>query len=558
MNPASEAILIHPSALSRSLFEILQGKVAYVKGQTLYASLRNPAVLTRQLFVHLYQTALAECNYTALLEEWKRHSAQMAMRWPSATKDDGAEVQSFQSWAQTVRLAVDKLILHNIYHAIHVKFSATYERYVDWMVTTGLIPVVSRSPDKDFISQVLSNIDDLTVESGPSHALLSGLLLAFKSEIHEMLTKLTSVYIPDSTEVEIVYDNEMFVAMYRGHRHKVVVIRAPVIGQSGTVTFDGPLQRLHANIISCQKTTEHAKVCQLLHTAPLKAIVGDANSITYKDILEHIDKNSQRGDPKKEMFKLLVKLSENKTVSGVTDIVEDFVSDVSNVVIDKNKLFGNPDGSVVSGLKKRVNQSVLKCLSNQVNDQFETIRGLEQERETYLKKINSMEEQISRYRLMESGASNVEVDVTQSDPLQVMSKLYSAGLHVAKARISKEDMVLNSFMSQYIPPYRETIKDLCDLWESEIIHSYRMEPVMDNQGQRLYVRYTQDTITNVLGPFIYIIMKLESVELIPHDHSDLNISDIVDRLFAVSRLKVYIDDIGSKITPADEAPAPAP
>ncbi|AZB49140.1 UL6 [Vombatid gammaherpesvirus 1] len=549
MNPGSDPpITVHPTSLSRSLFDILTGKVSYVKGQTLYSSLRNPAVFTRQLFVHFYKTALAACNYATLVEDWKKYSSQMTAKWNRVAQAADSQSHTFESWAKTVRLAVDKLVLHNIYHAIHVRFSALYERYVDWMVTTGLIPVVVRPRDKNFIGLVTSRINALEAEA--SCKALSDILSVLKAEVEDVLGQLTSVYIPDSTEVLIQYDAGEFYATYRGKKYAVVVIRAPIIGVSGVMTFDGPLQRLHANIISCQRTIEHAKVCQLLHTAPLKAIVGDTNNLTYKDIMEHIEKNSQREDPKKEMFKLLVKLSENKTVSGVTDVVEDFVSDVSNVVIDKNKLFGNPDMGVVSGLKKRVNQSVLKCLSNQVNDQFETIRGLERERETYLKKISSMEEKISNYTVMEhAGGSDgtVELDVSKADTLQSINKMYGAGLHVAKVRVGKDDVVLNSFMSQYIPPYRETVRDLCDLWESEIIHSFRMEPVMDNQGQRLYVRYTQDTISNVLGPFIYIILKLESVELIPHDHSDLSLADIVDRLYGVSRLKVYIDDIGSKI-----------
>ncbi len=104
--------------------------------------------------------------------------------------------------------------------------------------------------------------------------------------------------------------------------------------------------------------------------------------------------NSQRKDPKKELLNLLVKLSENKTISGVTDVVEEFITDASNNLVDRNRLFGQPGETAAQGLKKKVSNTVVKCLTDQINEQFDQINGLEKERELYLKKIRSMESQL--------------------------------------------------------------------------------------------------------------------------------------------------------------------
>ncbi len=154
------------------------------------------------------------------------------------------------------------------------------------------------------------------------------------------------------------------------------------------------MQRLYQNIFMCYRTLEHAKICQLLNTAPLKAIVGHGGRDMYKDILAHLEQNSQRKDPKKELLNLLVKLSENKTISGVTDVVEEFITDASNNLVDRNRLFGQPGETAAQGLKKKVSNTVVKCLTDQINEQFDQINGLEKERELYLKKIRSMESQL--------------------------------------------------------------------------------------------------------------------------------------------------------------------
>lgn len=183
----------------------------------------------------------------------------------------------------------------------------------------------------------------------------------------------------------------------------------------------------------------------------------------YKDILAHLEQNSQRKDPKKELLNLLVKLSENKTISGVTDVVEEFITDASNNLVDRNRLFGQPGETAAQGLKKKVSNTVVKCLTDQINEQFDQINGLEKERELYLKKIRSMESQLQAS--LGPGGNNpaasapaavaaeaASVDILTGSTASAIEKLFNSPSASLGARVSgHNESILNSFVSQYIP-----------------------------------------------------------------------------------------------------------
>ncbi len=76
----SSAIPVHPTPASVRLFEILQGKYAYVQGQTIYANLRNPGVFSRQVFTHLFKRAISHCTYDDVLHDWNKFEACIQKR----------------------------------------------------------------------------------------------------------------------------------------------------------------------------------------------------------------------------------------------------------------------------------------------------------------------------------------------------------------------------------------------------------------------------------------------------------------------------------------------
>lgn len=82
-----------------------------------------------------------------------------------------------------------------------------------------------------------------------------------------------------------------------------------------------------------------------------------------------------------------------------------------------------------------------------------------------------------------------------------------------------------------------------------MFQTYKLTPVVDNQGQRLHVKYSQDTISLLIGPFTYGCAGLHTVNLITAPHSALSLQDIADEIFRASRLAVYILDIGKKYYP---------
>ncbi|AJG42967.1 minor capsid protein [Harp seal herpesvirus] len=558
MNPQpGSSMLIHPTTASVHLFEILQGKFSYVKGQTLHASLRNPGVFSRQLFIHLYKTTLSSCLYDDVIADWQKFENGIRSRWKNTDcESDSFKRSTFQSWVETMKITLDNLLLNNLHHMLHAKTNLSYERYVDWVVTVGLVPVVNTKPNKSLIKEIQAIFLKAFNSGGGDHKTMNRIFSTFQTELSNLLEIITSIYIPDYSEVQIFYepDEVMFYALYKTHKVQVEVINRPFIF-NGTITFDSPVQRLFHTIMSCYRTTEHAKLCQLLNTSPMKAIMGSSSNNVYQDILAQLEDSSKKTDPRKEMLQLLVKLAENKTVSGVTDVVEDFITDVSQHIVDKNKLFGGTSSSTEStadSLKKQVSSTVFKCITNQINEQFDTINKLHKEREGYISKLHLLESLLTKCQTETQPGTVPQANLLTTDTLKCLKDIGGASLAMSSSLIPQGNMVMNSFMSQYVPPFRELIKDLASLWESEIFETFKLTPVVDNQGQRLYVKYTQDTISVLLGPFTYIISKLYQMELITDVYSSMSINEIADNLYKLSRLSVYIADIGTKYIPVTQ------
>lgn len=558
MNPGlgSAVIPIHPCSTSIALFETLQGKFTYVRGQTLHASLRNSGVLSRQLFVHLYNSALNGCTYDDLLSDWRAFDDAVRARWRGSAlrSTPGFKTSTFQSWASTLRMTLDDLVLNTLFAFLYSKTTASYEKFVDWTVCLGLIPVVRRAPDRTFLETLDRQMENLVrVHSG--QRTIKRTLYALQRRLHDVASALTMCYIPDFMEVEIEYlpDRDEFRGTYRGRPIQVEVLHRPVVTPD-TITFDSPVQRLYGSVMSTFRTAEHAKLCQLLNTSPVKAITVDGRENLYRDIMTHLEQSSRKSDPKQELMRLLVKLAENKTVSGVTDVVEEFITDVSQNIVDRNKLFGTggtqPE-TAAQGLKKQVSSSIFKCLTNQINEQFDTIHALQRENELTLKKVKQLESALSLARDT-ADMGQVPQNLLTASTLDSISGLSANDAAFMECTVSKGATVMNSFLSQYVPPVRDALKDLTTLWESELFQTYKMAPVVDNQGQRISVRYTQDTVSLLLGPFTYMIARLAPMELLPDGYVTMSLSEIASDVYNHSRTAVYISDIGLKFCPNSE------
>ncbi|ATA58272.1 Capsid portal protein [Eptesicus fuscus gammaherpesvirus] len=558
---AAPAIVIHPTRQSVALFEIIQGKYCYVKGQTLLSSLRHPGAFFRQLFVHLYRAALSSCSYDDVVADWQDFEAAIRARWTAGCETSESFRQStFKSWADTMKMTIEQILLSNIYQVLHSKTNLSYSRYVDWVLTTGLVPVCRHSPDLQFAKRIKAQFDATYRRCCGNNRTIRDMFESFEHELQSIVFQLTALYVPDYSEVIIEYhpDSGTFSGVCKNKRIKVEVINRPVVFNS-TVTFDSPVQRLYSTIMTCYRTTEHAKLCQLLNTAPVKAITGSASSNMYRDILAHLEQASnKKPDPKKELFQLLVKLAENRTVTGVTDVVEDFVTDVSQNIVDKNKLFGTRPETTTQGLRRQVSNTVFKALTNQINEQFDTIHALEKERELFAKKLRQIETQLAR-RLADEragcggtggGGSQPSLDILTTDTLRTLEEVHGSPLNLNAARVPQGDTVMNSFFSQFVPPFMELSRDLTSLWENELFETFKITPVVDHQGQRLFIKFSQDTISALLGPFTYLIAGLGQVELVSDLYTFISLSEIAEHLYRASRLSVYMLDIGSKYCPA--------
>lgn len=539
---------MHPTKNSVHLFEILQGKFSYVKGQTLYAGLRSSSILSRQIFIHLYTSALNSISYDDLLGDWLRFESSFRRRWENRAENPVFKKTTFQSWASTLKLTIEKKILNVIHHVVYSKLSLSYEKYVDWIIATGLVPLAETSADSLFINGVTAMLAQQmsTVGDDGIKSIARGLM----SEITRVVTALSSHYIPDYTEVVIQFTGKTFKAFYKGKPIKLIIFNRPTLGTADPI-FDSPLQRLSTAVMHCYRTQEHAKLCQLINTAPVKGVVSQqSNGDLYKDILTKLDESAQKNNPKKELLQLLVKLAENKTVNGVTDVVEEFITDVSQNMVDKSKLFGNSLETTKQTLKKQVSGSVFKCLTNQINEQFETINDLQREREMFVKRIELLESKVLHD--MGEGASKVPTCIITGDTFSSLRDITDSDVTHKFVQLERGGHLHNSFLTQFVPPVDNLLRELTALWENEILQTYKLTPVVDNQGQRLYVKYSQDTVSLLIGPFVYVIAGLTGVELITDHRASIDLRQLTEEIYKTSRLSIYIVDVGVKYCARDD------
>lgn len=561
----TDCILVHPNSNSVKLFEILQGKYAYVQGQSIYATLRNAGIFYRQLFINLFKETLSSCTYDDVLFDWRVYEAEIKKRWPVNQDKEELSIfreSTFSSWASTLMMTVTNLLTSNIYKIIYGSMTLSYERYVDWICATGIVPVAKISLSEEAKVEI-KNIhkDCLKYCDHGNGKILCNVTNRLMNTIKEVIETIDTTFIPPFTKTVIYYNwkTNTFTGTYNDKNKisKVYVMFPPFISED-SVIFDSPIQRLYQSVLACHRTSEHAKLCQLLNTSPVKAILGFKQNLTYRDIMEYLESQNAKKDPKRELMELIIKLAENKTVSGVSDIVDDFVSDISSTIIDKNKLFGHKGSETTAqNLKKNVSDSVLKCLTKQINDQFDTIHGLEKERQMFLKKIESIESKLEYYakgdgkESLASGCLTKECktpDILTAETASVLKDLImtNATSGLSTHTIRGEETVFNSFFSQYVPPFREMKKDLTTLWESELLNTFKLLPIVDNQGQRLSVGYSADTIAMLLAPFTYSVTSLPPVDIITDTQASMSYSVLVEGLYNSSRLAIYIKDLGSK------------
>lgn len=501
----------------------------------------------RQIFIHLYKSALSSVTYDDVLNDWLLFETSFSEKWGQGERDASFRASTFQSWASTMKLAVEKRLLNVIFQVVHTQMSLSYERFVDWVVTTGLVPIYKDKENTKLMKELEQLFHDRIPKEARAERSLTGMTHGLLSELSVVVKALTSKYIPDYSEVVIEQRGSKLVGTYKNKRLDILVLSRPILCD-GQVIFDSPVQRLSCSVMACHRTQEHAKLCQLLHTSPIKGITTDSGNTLYSELMVKLDESSQKNDPKKELLNLLVKLAENKTVSGVTDVVEDFITDVSQNIVDKSKLFNEPGSSsetIKRGLKKHVSSSVFKCLTNQINKQFETISDLQKEKRLFVKKINLLEERLTSLEQPDAPPhSGCIITGDTFSSLQLLERTGDLGRNFFQ--VAKGEHVNNSFFSQYVPPIADIRQELTLLWETEVFQTYKLTPVVDNQGQRLYVKYSQDTISLLVGPFTYGCAGLHSVNLITAPHSALSLQDIADEIFRDSRLAVYILDIGRK------------
>lgn len=557
----SESIPVHPNSNSVRLFEILQGKYSYVTGQSIYATLRNSGVFYRQLFINLFKDTLSSCTYDDVLHDWKLYENSIRQRWVKKQDENNTVFResTFSSWANTLMMTITELLTNNIYKIIYGQLTLSYERYVDWICATGIVPIAKIPLSNDAKIEITKIYNECLKHTNyDKNKILANVAKRLMNVIRAVIETIDTTFIPPFTDVIIKYNfkTNTFDGVYGKNvkLHKVFVMFPPFILKS-SVVFDSPIQRLNQSILSCHRTTEHAKLCQLLNTSPVKTILGFKQNITYRDIMEYLESENSKKDPKRELMQLIIKLSENKTVSGVSDIVDEFVSDVSNNIVDRNKLFGhNANETTTQNLKKNVSDSIVKCLTKQINDQFDTIHGLEKERQMYLKKIHGIESRLESLSKSQLSNKNDKLDestypdILTSDTLTMLKGLNAqpSTSGMSTHNIQNDETVFNSFFSQYVPPFREMKKDLTTLWENELFNTFKLIPIVDNQGQRLTVGYSADTIAMLLAPFTYTVSNLPPIDIITDTQASMSYNTLIECLYNSSRLAIYIKDIGSK------------
>ncbi|CAA06128.1 UL6 [Bovine herpesvirus type 1.1 (strain Cooper)] len=591
--PPGEWVRIHPTRGTRLFKEILLGELGYTEGQGVYSAVRCTETVIRQVQATILSTTLNAARYEDVARDWRAYTRARGLRAADIAARYGprgeAEVvrlaeHVFDTWRRTLQMSLVECVrgVAAAFPAGGAGSPASFARYVDWLVCLGLVPLRRIGLAVPAPSRRRGPLPALA-RAGPAPGRCRRVLAECEAFAADLLRCAGAVTVLDYDRTEILYNfrKKQFAVReaVTGEEGECFVLWAPV-WRGGDVLFESPMQRLHGEVLACHALREHARLCQLLNTVPLKVLVGRrAEALRAKppgapsvEKLLGEGEDAAASSSAARLIKLIVNMKGMRHIGDISETVRSYLDDTAAGLFDVSDVdtsqpgFGAAGGRAGGGADSRsrtafrasVVHSINGMLEGYVSNLFKTIESLKGANRDLADKLRAKS---ASCRRLESARC--------WPPKRPTPRAGGAGRRPARVRCRRaprtaelghevidisglmgpDSYVANSFQSRYIPTYADDVERLSRLWEQELLRCFKLARTANNQGQEVSVVYSNSSISLILAPYFFSVLRVRRFGfLIAHQEACRSEEELCGAVFKKTRLETYLAELAAIFT----------
>ncbi|SCL76967.1 capsid portal protein [Spheniscid alphaherpesvirus 1] len=611
-------ILIHPSPRTALFKQILLGELGYTEGQGVYNSVRSTEAAVRQIQASILTNTLDAARYEDLVRDWEKYASSrrvraedIADRYGPHSEAEAVRVaeQVFETWRQTLRTALLDFIrgVAACFASSEPDGAASFSKYIDWITCVGLVPVIRTRPGGRMYDRAGCRIASTSFCTRDGRDCLRDSVLRQKlivaenilnrgiNVVEELAECVNSVAIMDYDRAHLFYSFRRREVKVRdsisGHSGECLVIWHPLYND-GNILFDSPMQRMYREVMSCRALREHARICQLINTIPIKVLVGKRNGDDsgVAGVAKAVDKalgtndDNGAGSAASRLVKLIINMKGMRHVGDITETVRSYLDETGGHLLDETSVdttqpgFGRSAARGAGGqssgqsearrvqdaFRTSVVNNINGMLEGYVNNLFKTIEGLKDANGELLKKLRDKEVDLERAKSAAITAAQSRIDAgtidpsvrsyntgqcSVDDPSEVITGLVKDldyEIIDVSGAMGDDTYVANSFQSRFIPQYGEDVDRLSRLWEQELMRCFKMNRVTNNQGQELSLSYSNSAIALLVAPYFFSVLRARHIGFLVATHETYRSEEeLCMSIFKKTRLEAYLTDIAT-------------
>nr|QCA46914.1 ORF54 [Human alphaherpesvirus 3] len=575
-------MLIHPTTQSMLFRKILAGDFGYTDGQGIYSAVRSTETVIRQVQATVLMNALDATRYEDLAADWDHHIQQcnlhagaLAERYGLCGESEAVRLahQVFETWRQTLQSSLLEFLrgITGCLYTSGLNGRVGFAKYVDWIACVGIVPVVRKvRSEQNGTPAPLNTYMGQAAELSQMLKVADATLARGAAVVTSLVECMQNVAIMDYDRTRLYYNYNRRLIMAKddvtGMKGECLVVWPPVVCGEGVV-FDSPLQRLSGEVLACYALREHARVCQVLNTAPLRVLIGRRNEDDRSHSTRAVDRimgendTTRAGSAASRLVKLIVNLKNMRHVGDITETVRSYLEETGNHILEGSGSvdtsqpgFGKANQSfnggamsgttnVQSAFKTSVVNSINGMLEGYVNNLFKTIEGLKDVNSDLTERLQFKEGELKRLR-----EERVKIKPSKGSHITMAEETRIADLNHEvidlTGIIGDDAYIANSFQSRYIPPYGDDIKRLSELWKQELVRCFKLHRVNNNQGQEISVSYSNASISLLVAPYFSFILRATRLGfLVTQSEVHRSEEELCQAIFKKARTESYLSQI---------------
>nr|WHT50179.1 portal protein [Bovine alphaherpesvirus 1]WHT50265.1 portal protein [Bovine alphaherpesvirus 1] len=602
--PPGEWVRIHPTPRTRLFKEILLGELGYTEGQGVYSAVRCTETVIRQVQATVLSATLNAARYEDVARDWHAYTrarglraADIAARYGAAGEAEVVRLAEhvFETWRRTLQMSLVECVrgVAAAFPAGGAGSPASFARYVDWLVCLGLVPLRRHRPRGGGSAAAAAAAPGAASAAGGELARrldVAGRVLAeCEAFAADLLRCAGAVTVLDYDRTEILYNfRERRFAVrdaVSGEGGECFVLWAPV-WRGGDVLFESPMQRLHGEVLACHALREHARLCQLLNTVPLKVLVGrraegaageGAPGAPSVEKLLGEGEDAAASSSAARLIKLIVNMKGMRHIGDISETVRSYLDDTAAGLFDVSDVdtsqpgFGAAGGrraaaaggqQIQDAFRASVVHSINGMLEGYVSNLFKTIESLKGANRDLADKLRASERELqaarerallAAQRAADAAARGGAGPAAGGGPGPLPAGAADGGLGHEVIDISglmgPDAYIANSFQSRYVPAYADDVERLSRLWEQELLRCFKLARTANNQGQEVSVVYSNSSISLILAPYFFSVLRVRRFGfLIAHQEACRSEEELCGAVFKKTRLETYLAELAAIFT----------